>query len=827
MLLSNYFLSAWRNIFKHSLFSAINILGLSIGLAACILISLFVRDELSYDGFWTNTDQIYRTHTTFQVPGRDPVNSVQTPGPVKDALKKDFPQIINAARIANRRPTIIIENNHFLESISVADAEIIEMFDFNVLEGDLTAAMNDNYSLVLSQSLALKFFGTSSPINKTITMKFDGFTKDYRIAAIIEDMPENSQLNISGMIAIDEEAWSVASYVFSEWFSVNAQLFYQINEGIDHDEILSNFPAFIDRNFPKLPFGGSEIKTSDMIKIVSLNMKDLHLKSVGFGEYRDAGDINMVIIFSAVAILILVIACINFMNLSTARASQRAKEVSLRKVMGASKRNLVTQFLGESILLTLFGLLLAVAIVEFSLPLYNDIIGKNLEISFFSIDAVFLILLALIVGIIGGAYPAFVLSAFRPVENLKANQSTETRSSINFRSALVVFQFAVSISLFVSTAVVYGQMLYAKNKDLGYNQSNMFLIHDVGRDEATTKLSTLVSELRRIPQIQNVTWSNFAPGFMSENNTTVRTEGMSQEEMMLLGRRYVGFEYFETYDIPLLAGREFEINRADEEYSTDAIRNGEISKGTAILNQSALRKLGFSTPEEAVNQVVYVGVGNPQENLEAELLVIGVVPDVHFNSLKSTIRPEFYELNQNYGSTITVRFNGDPRTVTNDIRALWEQEVSGIPFNYDFAVDTLAEQYSQEQGLATMFAAFAGLAILIASLGLYGLASFTADRRTKEIGIRKVMGASVFDVVKLLVWQFSKPVILANFIAWPVSYYVMILWLESFVYRLEAFLIFGFCLLAGIAALLLAWGTVASNSMRVAKSNPINALRYE
>lgn len=830
MLLTNYLTSAWRNIFNHKLFSAINILGLAIGLAACMLIALFVRDELSYDSFWTKSDRIYRTHMGFQVPGRDPVQTVLTPGPVKAALKKNFPQIINAARISNRNPTIIIDNEYFLENISVVDTDIINMFDFDIFEGELTAAINDKSSLILNRTLATKYFGNNNPIDQIVTIDFNSFKRDYRVAAIIEDMPENSQLNITAMIAVDEDAWgkdSMDSNVFADWFSVDAQLYYEIAEGTDNNEIENGITAFIDRNFPKLPFGGSDAKTSDMIKIKTMNVKDLHLKSKGFGEYRDPGDYNTIIVFTAVAILILIIASINFTNLSSARASQRAKEVSLRKVMGASKKNLVTQFLGESIFLTLFGLIIAFMIVEFSLPLYNVILAKDLAIDYASTDLLYVLLLALFIGVLGGAYPAFILSAFRPIENLKANQSSESSASVKFRTVLVIFQFSVSIGLFVSTAVVYGQMLYAQNKDLGYDQNNMLLIHDLGREDASAKLSTLIQELRRLPNATSVSWANFSPGYMSENNTTVRTEGMSKEDSTLIGKRAIGYEYFSTYKVPLLAGREFDIDRANEEYSTDAIRSGEISTGTLIVNQSGMRKLGFTDPQEAIGKIVYTSVGSPQENLEAEHEIIGVIPDIHFDSLKKTIRPEVYQLFRKYASTITVRFNGDPNGIAEAARSLWNNEVPSIPFNYDFAVDTLADQYQQEKGQASMFAAFAVLAILIAAMGLYGLASFTADRRTKEIGIRKVMGASVFDVVKLLVWQFSKPVIIANLIAWPISYYAMSIWLENFVYRLEVLFIIGFCLIAGIAALLIAWGTVATNSMRVAKSNPINALRHE
>ncbi len=827
MLFTNYLTSAWRNILNHKLFSAINILGLAIGLAAVMLIALFVRDELSYDNFWTKADNIYRAHISFFIPGRDPMNAVSMPGPVIHALKKDFPQITNATRIGQSNPTLVIDGNYFLEDISLVDSDIVNMFDFNVVAGDLSAALNDNSSLVLNQTIANKYFGEKNPINQVINIDFGVFKRDYKVAAIIKDMPTNSQINIKSMISIDEEAWKDEEYMFAAWFSINAQLFFELKEGENISTISDQINDFINRNFPLLPFAGPDKKMSDLITIKSVNIKDLHLKSIGFGEYRDRGDINTVLIFSAVATLILIIASINFMNLSTARASQRAKEVSLRKVMGASRKNLIFQFLGESILLTLLGLIIALSIVELTLPIYNEILTKQLFINYASVDFIYIIILALSVGTLAGTYPAFILSSFRPVENLKANKSVETSASAKLRAVLVIFQFAVSIALFVSTAVVYGQMLYAKNMDLGYDHENLLIINDLAREDARAKLPTLVKELRRMPQVSNVTWSRFTPGSVNENNTFIRTPEMSSEDVILIGNRGQGYEYFKTYKIPMVAGREYDINRSDLDVSSDDIRAGKGALYPIIINQSGLRKLGFKSAEEAIGKIVYTGVGSPQEKLEAERKIIGVVPDVHFDSLKKTIRPEIYDLDSTYARAISIRFSGDPTTMVDQARALWQQEIITVPFDYNFAEDSLAKQYQAETGQATLFAAFSGLAIFIACLGLYGLASFTAERRTKEIGIRKIMGATIFDIVKLLLWQFSKPVMIANLIAWPISYYAMTIWLESFVYRIESFMIIGFCLMAGLSALLIAWSTVASNSIRVAKSNPINALRYE
>ncbi len=824
MIISNYLTTAWRNIYNHKLFSAINILGLAIGLSAVILITLFVRNERSYDKFWANSENIYRMHQTFLPTERAPMIFTMAAGKIIHALRKDFPQVEKAARVSNKRTTIIKGDQYFEEILSLVDPDFVRIFDFKAIAGDLENTLNDQNSIVLNQTLANKFFPDGNAMGQTLTINADVYEREFRVGAIIEDMPDNSQVNVSAMVSIVEEEWKEQDWMFDQWFSVNSHLYFSLKPGTDIKTINDQMPAFIDRNFPR-DEGGDIV--SSFVLLNSQNIQDLHLRAQGVGEYRDRGSINTVLTFSAVAVLILIIASINFMNLSTARASQRAKEVSLRKVMGASRKDLIFQFIGESVLITCLALFISLAIVEMTLPIYNEILGKELYINYASTDLVLIIVLAVSVGILGGIYPALILSGFRPASVLKANQSSESGASVKLRAVLVIFQFAVSITLFVSTAVVYGQMLYAKNIDLGFDKENLLVVKNIYRQAASQKLSTLVNEYRRLPNVSRVTWSNEAPGVQSENNTGMRTPEMPMTETFLIGVRWVGYEYFETYDIKLLAGRSYDINKNDRRAEASEIRAGRGHTSSLIINETAARKFGFTSPEEAIGKILYRGIGENGENLQREYQIIGVVPDLHLDSLKKEIRPEIFELQTEIAQYITIRFNGSPADTVDEVRAIWEREVPSIPFAYDHAIDTLDEQYQSEQGEMTMFAAFSSLAIIIACLGLYGLASFTAERRTKEIGVRKVMGATVFDIIKLLVWQFSKPVIIANLIAWPISFYAMSIWLESFVYRIEDIFIIGFCALAGVAALLIAWATVAENSIRVARSNPIKALRYE
>lgn len=822
MLLGNYLITAWRNILNHKLFSTINILGLAIGLAAVMLIALFVRDEVSYDKFWQNSDNIYRLHMTFLPTGREPLNFSKAAGPIHNVLKKDFPQIKNVARIAREEPTLIKDNQFFQDQISIVDADILNILDFNAINGTLETALADNTSIIFNETMAIKYFGTTDAVGEVITLDFDIFKRDYQVSAVIEDMPTNSQVNITAMILIVEEDWTAQEWMFDSWFSVNTQQFFTLKAGTSIDEINAQMPAFVDRNFPQ--DGGDGTLVSSFIKLNAMNIKDLHLRAPGNGEYRDIGSINLVITFSAVAVLILIMASINFMNLSTARASQRAKEVSLRKVMGASRKDLIFQFIGESILLTFIGLLLALVLVELTLPAYNGIIGKTLSVDYASPDILNIIIIASVAGILGGVYPAFVISNFRPAEILKSNKSLETTISVKLRAALVVLQFTVSITLFVATAVVYGQMLYGKQMDLGYDKTNLLVLHDISRDAALEKLPLFIDEFTRSANVSSVTWSDFTPGQRQENNTTIRTESQSRDDAILLGNRAVGYKYFETYNIELLSGREYDREHNDVQAPFDDIRAGDGYTSSVMINETGIRRLGIGSAEDAVGQIIYRGLGR---DFEVEFEIIGVVPDVHFDSLKAEIRPEIYVLRENYASHISIKFNGDPQVVLTKARTLWEQEVPSVPFSFDFVEDAVAQQYQSEEGEATILAAFSGLAILIACMGLYGLASFAAQRRTKEIGIRKVMGANVSDIVKLLLWQFSKPVLIANIVAWPLSFYALSIWLESFAYRIGSSVIIMSCFLAGAAALVIAWVTVAGNSIHIARTNPIKALRHE
>lgn len=820
MLIANYITSAWRNILRHKLFSIINILGLAIGLAAVMLIALYVRYETSYDSFWKNSDNIYRMQMTISMPGRDPVNAAYAPLLAAPALKQDFPEVIHTARGFPLEASFIQGSNIKREDVTFVDPEILKIFDLEIVAGDLNASLNDNLSLILNETLALKYFGAKNPIGETITLKLFAFEKDYKVGAIIKDMPANSHVEFTAMLGLFENDWADDPFVFKSWLRPYVRTFFTVKSGTDIELINQQMDAFIDRHYPHALSGDPDTKPSEEISLSSLNIKDVHLNASGFGDRIPFGDAATVFTFAVVAVLILLIASINFMNLSTARATKRAKEVSLRKVMGAARNQLIIQFIGESVALTLISLVLGLAIVEIYLPYFQDMVGIPLVVNYGSGDLAMIFALAIIVGVFGGTYPAFVLSSFRPVENLKSSKSAETKTTINFRTSLVIFQFTISIILFVATAIIYSQMRYADNFDFGFDKENTLAVRNIKIDEVAASLDVLLAEFSKIPNITSVTTSSALPGVEMVNSSNVRAPDMTAGDAIVIDTRTVGYDFFKTFGIEIQNGRTFARDRND----LLADRGEEIS--SLIINELAARELGFSSAEDAIGKRVS-GVISLDGDLSQNYQIIGVTSNFHFGTLKDEVLSAMYILNPKSNFAIGLSFSGNQQLIIDKLQNVWTNLFPDIPFNFTFSSDAIAQKYTAEKSQMTMFAAFSSLAIFIACLGLFGLESFTAERRTKEIGIRKVFGAEVLQIVKLLVWQFSKPVLIANIIAWPLAYLAMSRWLKSFVYRIDDMVIIALCLIAGLTALLIAWATVAGNSYTVARQNPIKALKYE
>ncbi len=789
-----------------------------------MLIALYVRYETSYDSFWKNADNIYQINTNLNVPGLQPEYMSWSSYPTIQTMTREFSEIDKAGTFSYMGGTVKVGNENLNELINLADPGLFDVFKFNILQGNIESAMRNPDDLVISHAFAEKHFPGKSPIGEILSVSVLGIKQDYTIKAVFEDLPKNTTMQLNIFVPIDTQKWDR----YQSFTRTNVQSFFTLKDGYSINGIASRIDDMVDRTFPETPFEEPDITASDVMKFYFLKITDLHTDARGVTMIPTVSN-TTIVIFSSVSVIILMIACINFMNLSTARASRRAKEVSLRKVVGAGRKQLIQQFLGESLIIAFVALMIALAIVEVSIPLFNTLVNRDLSMEYTVGTIGLMLLLTMIAGLLGGIYPAFYLSRYRPSEFLGSNQSTENKNTLTLRSVLVIFQFSVSIILFVSTLVIMGQMNFTMTKDLGYKPENLITVWGYSVELLPPKADIVQRRLSQIDGVENVTWtSSFEAGEASGGSQPFRTEDMADGYRQLT-RREIGYNFFDTFQIPIIAGRDFDRNRPDLLPPIEQIANGEGHAGSLIINEATVKYMGLGRNEEAIGKRLFINLESygDQEIVEGEFNIIGVVPEVNLGNLKQEPAPEYFRLRTDTPIFMVARYNGNPATFIEQAKKIWNEEMPDNSFDYSFALDTMSEQYAKENGEAIMFAAFSGLAIFIACLGLFGLASFTAERRTKEIGIRKVFGAEVWQIVKLLVWQFSKPVLIANIVAWPVAYLAMSRWLESFVYRIDDMVIIALCLLAGLTALLIAWATVAGNSYAVARQNPIKALRYE
>ncbi|MBB6254797.1 ABC transporter permease [Nitrospirillum iridis] len=818
-MFANYLTVALRTLIKHKLYSAITVVGLALGLAAAILIGLFVRNELTYDHNFTDADRIAQIFVTASLPGRAPEDSVSLPMPAGPALKQAFPEVEEMARLASQTSTIKRDDALFTETVAVADPTLFRLFDWTFLRGDRATALDDPASVVLTRKVATKYFGDADPIGKTLLV--DG--RSLNVTGVMPDLPANTQFAFALLVPMDSPANQLPSWLREHWGGLVTLTFVKLARGASPSVVDAGMPAF-GAAIPPLKTSTGEIRFGDILRFFPVPLTQSHLHPARNGQVVGISPLEITI-FSAVAVLVLAIACINFMNLATARASLRAREVALRKVVGASRGQIMGQFLGESVLLTALALILAVAVVEIALPSFATFLGKpSLAFDYLSDVRVLAALggLVLIVGGVGGLYPAVFLSAFQPGPILKGGPAGTGGGRL--RVALVVMQFAISIGLMVATGVVYGQLSYAQGRALGFDKENLVVVTDLYGAEMRQKAETMRDTLRQDPRIASVAMAESYPGSATENNTGIHRPGMTDDQALVVRQDAVDDSYFATLGIRFLAGRPF-----DPQHLTDAVPVEDPAApdrprhGAIILNQSAVKRLGFASPEAALGQPLVLPV---RTGPGVQVTVVGVVEDFHQASVHAAVSPGIFLLSPDRFSQLLIKVKpGDMPGALDLIDRTWRQMVPDQPIPRVFLDAQLQGIYERETKTGHLFAAFSGLALVIASLGLFGLAAFTAERRTKEIGLRKVLGAGVTDIVRLLVWQFSKPVLVANLIAWPVAWYAMRHWLDGFADRIALNpLLF---LAAGFSALLVAWATVGLHAARVAATRPIVALRYE
>ena len=829
----NYLTLGFRSLMKNGTYAFINIFGLALGLAACLLLLLYVRYETSYDAWLPDAERVYQVQAIHTDPesGRVTINQAAH-GATAAPLKKDFPQIEYAVRADTSQIVLTRGAEPVFADVWMTEPDFFRILQLPFIAGDRNTALNDADALVLSRSEAVRLFGSVDVVGRTITNIRRGQKVEKRITGIFEDLPNNSHLDIKAVGRISEETAAQCT-----WGCINGYVYVKLRPGATAAPIHAGLPGWEKRNIPPRDVGGQTTSEGDQFDWRLVNVRQVHLSGAEGEPEKPTNDRTTILTFAIIAFLILGIASANFVNLATARAGQRAREVALRKVLGASRKQLVVQFLGESLLLTAIAMLLALSLAELVMPWLSAFLGADLKLAYMGTEGVLatVIGLWLIVGLAGGLYPAFFLSRFQPGAVLKANRSNaEPPGTGRVRSALVVAQFAVSIGLIACTFVIYAQTQFVRTTDAGYRREGLFTVSNMDRAAVVPIAETLIREAQRVPGVQAAAAAAIFPASGTTLNTSVIVPGRAKPAT--IGWYSVSPEFFDTLGLRVLAGRPLSARFANDiiRISDVIMDEGDLLRqrqrelaargGNIVVNRTAARQMGFADPAQAIGRVIRVDTF-PEEIGTLPATIVGVVEDSRFRSMREPPEPMIFYNNGLY-LRLVVRYDAnDPEAVRQAVGRVWKRLAPDVPFEADYAEAELAELYRTDRARGISFAGFALLAVVIAALGLFGLAAFTADRRTKEIGIRKVFGASVADIVKLLAWQFSKPVILANLIAWPVAWWIMRDWLNQFDARIA--LTPGPFVVAGLLALAIAIGTVSSHAIRIARTNPIHALRYE
>lgn len=808
-MFKNYFKIVFRNAKKHPMYVLINLFGLAIGMAVSIIILLYVQFELSYDNYHPDGDRIFRvSRAWFNPDGEVSLHLGHTAPPFGPLIKSDFPEDVEvSARLFNFDPLIKSGGNAFEEErFFFADQETFDVFGWKVLEGEGKSALNQADGLVLSERTAKKYFGDSPAVGKELLVLLNGQEMTFQVRGVIEDMPENSHFQVdflASMVPVVQFYGGLEAFM-SNFGSNNFSTYIKLREGLDYREFEAKLPSLIDRHMGETQAG---IPMSKGTQLFLWPIKDIHLYSNLDSEIEPNGNIDYVYIYLAVAFFILLIACINFMNLSTARSSLRSMEVGLRKVMGADRSLLIRQFLGESFVMTILSMILALVLVVFFLPIFADFAERPLNLNFFQKPEFLLGIFGIMafVGLISGSYPALFLSGFTPAKVLKgAFKAGKVHE--RFRSVLVVGQFAISVVLIVAVLVVIGQLNFMVSKDLGFEKDDMVVLPS----NAPMRENYLMikDRLENHPGIESVSISSRVPSgrLLDSQGATAEVNGEMSQLNIRIADIHVAHNFLDTYGIPIVAGRSFNFNLASD--STEAF----------ILNETAIREIGWSNPEEALGkQFLYGGRRG---------FVTGVMKDFHFESLHQPIVPMVFLVAHDRKSQISLKIKADQREEVLDyLQEEWAQMRPDFPFEPIFVDEGFNRQYEAENRVKTIFSFFSALAVLISILGLLGLVTFATEQRTREIGIRKVMGAETGNILMLLGKDFLKLVGVGFLIAIPISWYGMSHWLQDFAYKIGVhWTVF---LWAGLIAGAIAAVTVVSQTLRAAWANPVKSIKNE
>ena len=819
----NYLVTALRNIVRHKLYSFINIAGLTVGLACAIFIILFVRDQLSYDRWIPGTANLYRLEETATLPGKPPRKSAMTPFVAGQAMRDNIPEVQAMTRLMHQSTTILVGNRQFPERVDVVDPNFLALIRLPLVAGDPGKVFAKPDSAVLTETTAGKYFGDRSPLGQTIVMSGTKCDADRNcvpqqqpliVTGILRDLPHNTHLQVEVMVP---NTMALIDRARPNWLWLDSWTYVRLAPGADPNAVMAKLRTVIDRNVDPMKVLNVRERGSDVVAPSLTPFTQAHLAANRF--YDMTPPVNPAIIygFSAIGALILLIACFNFTNLATARAMMRAREIALRKVVGARRGQLAVQFLGEALLTAMIALVLALALTEILLPAFDRLIGLPIAIDW-SGDWRLLIAIAGVgaaAGLLSGAYPALVLSAFRPALILGAHGTSGNGAGLT-RTTLVVLQFAVSIGLGIAAAVIFSQVSFSRHVDLGFRKDAVAIMNIGDMPRATA--DTLARALAGGSDIAAVASSDDIPFTGGHNHITIQAPGATSSENLVLVS--ASPDYMKLYGIRLLAGRLLSDARPADGLNLAQVRSGLPIN--VLVNVSAARRLGYS-PQEAVGKNLVVP-NSPGHNKN---IIVGVVADTRQDGPKTPVEAIIYMYWRAFPvDTLSVRIrDGHIPAGLAFLQRTWRAHAPSAALQWHFLDDDYDKQFRADERQGTLFGLFVGIAIFIACLGLFGLAALSTERRTREIGLRKTFGASTNDIIWMLLWQFSIPVLIANVIAWPIAYYYLHTWLESYAYRISLSPLY--FVVAGAAALVVAWITVVAHAVRVAQSNPIHALRYE
>ncbi len=803
-MLRNYLLIALRNVFRQKGYSLINISGLAIGIVSCLLIVFYIVDEFSYDRFHENGDRIYRLFFDYTSPNGETFSHAIGPYRLADELENRYPEIEETVRLSFPMPLpFTYEDVTFVEdNAMLADSNVFSVFSFDMLRGEPASSLREPFTCVITDEVAEKFFGEEDPLEKSLVLNMPMGETQLRITGVYTRFPNNSHIRPDLLVSM-----STAEYIYNDrqklnWGEGTVAYYLLLQNNNSKEGLEAKFPALAEEAFGE---GASE-----RVRYWLQPLFDTHLRSRLRMDFEPSGNITTVYIFSLVALFILIIATINYMNLATARSARRSREVGLRKLVGGQRRQLVWQFLAESVVLVFIAMVLALILAQLLLPYFNTLSGKSFDQQIFMQWKVLgiLFLASLLIGVLAGSYPSFVLSSFRPARVL-FGKPPAYQGGFTLRKILVVLQFSISIALIISTLVVYSQWKHLSNKDLGINPEGIV----ISPRPPSGSYETFKQEVLKNPQVLSVTSSNKKPTQGLTSNLGYKAEGLPEDFKKSIKIVTVDFDFFETLENRIVAGRSF-----SEEFGMDSV-------STFILNETAVKEIGW---EEPIGKWFETSTLDPEtDNWRTRRgIVVGVAEDFHFESVHNTIQPVCFFVDKFWINWMSVKIgSGDVPGTIAFLEAEFNKLSPENPYNYSFYTDEIESLYTEERSFLRLFIIFSILAILIASLGILGLASFSVEQRTREIGIRKVAGSSIGRIIRLISNEFLVLVGVANLLAWPVAWYFMRNWLQDFPYRIK--LGIPIFLLAALLAMILAMATVVYQGWRAANMNPSEALRHD